>query len=106
MLEKLLSENSHSLGIVFTGKVMIKSLTLVVDLFILRKVANKLLPLGIIDLIQGANEALVLVLGPLINTPARESCLIIIASCCQQSVFILNEISIITLSDKVGILLL
>ena len=40
MLEKVLSENSHSLGIVFTGKVMVESLTLVVDLFILRKVAD------------------------------------------------------------------
>jgi len=40
MLEKLLSENSHSLGIVFTGKVMVESLTLIVDLFILRKVAD------------------------------------------------------------------
>jgi hypothetical protein len=72
MLEKLLSENSHCLGIVFTGKVMIESLALVVYLFILRKVAHKLLPLGIIDFIQGADEAVVLVLGPLINTPARE----------------------------------
>ncbi len=71
MLEKLLSENSHCLGIVFTRKVMIKSLTLVVDLFILRKVANKLLPLGIIDLIQGANEAIVLVFGHS-STPQRE----------------------------------
>ena len=73
MLEKLLSENSHCFGIVFTGKVMIESLALVVYLFILRKVADKLLPLGIIDLIQRADEAVVLVLGPLINTPARES---------------------------------
>ena len=72
MLEKLLSENSHCLGIVFTGKVMIESLALVVYLFILRKVTHKLLPLGIIDFIQGADEAVVLVLGPLINTPARE----------------------------------
>lgn len=72
MLEKLLSENSHCFGIVFTCKVMIESLALVVYLFILRKVADKLLPLGIIDLIQGSNEAVVLVLGPLVNTPARE----------------------------------
>ena len=65
-------ENSHSLRIVLTGKVMIESLALVVYLFILRKVVDKLPSLGIIDLIYRADKALVLVFGPLINTLARE----------------------------------
>ena len=85
---------------------MIESLALIVDLLVLREIANQLLAFVLISVVQSANEAIVLILRPLVDTPAGEGSLIVIASSQKESLFILSEGDIFPLCNIKNVLLL